>query len=110
MQKTLSFSLQQKAREEREAKRSMIDFRHEYLISTVASTLGLTNEEVTESLLEGTQVSLTLSKSATHPSMHPPIHLLKFTACTVYGPFSYQLHQSTVISMFHCLAIVYKAP
>lgn len=34
----------------------MIDFRHEYLISTVANTLGLTNDEVTESLLEGTQV------------------------------------------------------
>ena len=49
---------QQKAREEREAKRSMIDFRHEYLISTVASTLGLTNDEVTESMLEGTQVCI----------------------------------------------------
>ncbi|CAH3041642.1 unnamed protein product [Pocillopora meandrina] len=47
---------QQKAREEREAKRSMIDFRHEYVMSTVASTLGLTNEEVTESLLEGNQI------------------------------------------------------
>ena len=34
----------------------MIDFRHEYLISTVASALGLTNDEVTESLLEGSQV------------------------------------------------------
>lgn len=48
--------LQQKAREEREAKRSMIDFRHEYLINTVANTLGLTTDEVTESLLEGNQV------------------------------------------------------
>ena len=37
----------------------MIDFRHEYLISTVATTLGLTNEEVTESLLEGSQVCIT---------------------------------------------------
>ena len=36
----------------------MIDFRHEYLITTVANTLGLTNEEVTESLLEGTQVNI----------------------------------------------------
>ena len=53
------FSFQQKAREEREAKRAMIDFRHEYLISTVATTLGLTNEEVTESLLEGSQVCIT---------------------------------------------------
>lgn len=34
----------------------MIDFRHEYVMNTVASTLGLTNEEVTESLLEGNQV------------------------------------------------------
>lgn len=34
----------------------MIDFRHEYLINTVANTLGLTSDEVTESLLEGNQV------------------------------------------------------
>ena len=34
----------------------MIDPRHEYIINTVAESLALSSEEVTESLLEGTQV------------------------------------------------------
>ena len=56
---TLCFScVQQKAREEREAKRSMIDPRHEHIINTVAESLALSTEEVTESLLEGNQVQL----------------------------------------------------
>ena len=50
--------VQQKAREEREAKRSMIDPRHEHIINTVAESLALSTEEVTESLLEGNQVQL----------------------------------------------------
>ena len=50
--------MQLKAREEREAKRATLDFRHEYIINTVANALALPPEDVTESMLEGTQVNM----------------------------------------------------
>ncbi|KXJ25255.1 Dynein heavy chain 5, axonemal [Exaiptasia diaphana] len=47
---------QLKAREEREAKRSTMDFRHEYIIATIADALAIPTEEVTEAMLEGSQL------------------------------------------------------
>lgn len=52
--------LQMRAREEREAKRSKMDGRHEFILSTVADNLDMTIEEVEDFMLEGTQVSYSL--------------------------------------------------
>ena len=47
---------QQKLKEEREAKRSQLDERHNYILQTVADSLGLEYSEVEDAILEGTQV------------------------------------------------------
>ena len=47
-----------RAREEREAKRSRMDGRHEFILSTVADNLAMTVEEAEDFMLEGTQVYL----------------------------------------------------
>jgi len=47
---------QQRAREEREAKRSMLDGRHETLLGTVATSLGLDFNDVIDFVLEGNQI------------------------------------------------------
>ena len=50
--------LQQKLKEEREAKRSQLDERHNYILNTVADCLNLEHSEVEDAILEGTQVLL----------------------------------------------------
>lgn len=50
------FSLQQKLKEEREAKRAHLDERHFYILQTVADSLGLELTEVEDAILEGNQV------------------------------------------------------
>lgn len=57
--------LQMRAREEREAKRSRMDGRHEFILSTVADNLGMSVEEAEEFMLEGTQV-LSSDEPLTH--------------------------------------------
>lgn len=52
----LFFSLQQKLKEEREAKRAHLDERHFYILQTVADSLGLELTEVEDAILEGNQV------------------------------------------------------
>ncbi|XP_076449856.1 dynein axonemal heavy chain 5-like isoform X2 [Babylonia areolata] len=47
---------QQKLKEEREAKRSQLDERHQYILQTVADSLGLEHSEVEDAILEGTQI------------------------------------------------------
>ena len=47
---------QQKLKEEREAKRSQLDERHNYILQIVADSLGLEYSEVEDAILEGTQV------------------------------------------------------
>jgi len=47
---------QQKLKEEREAKRAQLDGRHDYVLSIVASCLGLDKPDVEDAILEGTQV------------------------------------------------------
>ncbi|XP_077383165.1 dynein axonemal heavy chain 5 isoform X2 [Festucalex cinctus] len=48
--------LQQKLKEEREAKRAQLDGRHDYVLSIVASCLGLEKAEVEDAMLEGAQL------------------------------------------------------
>lgn len=45
-----------KAKEEKEMKRSRMDTRHEFLLSTVAEWIGLPYAEAEEFMLEGDQV------------------------------------------------------
>ncbi|KAL6108919.1 dnah5 [Pungitius sinensis] len=47
---------QQKLKEEREAKRAQLDGRHDYILSIVASCLGLDKSDVEDSTLEGHQI------------------------------------------------------
>ncbi|CAJ1061772.1 dynein axonemal heavy chain 5 isoform X1 [Xyrichtys novacula] len=48
--------MQQKLKEEREAKRAQLDGRHDYILSIVASCLGLEKAEVEDAILEGNQI------------------------------------------------------
>ncbi|XP_077576575.1 dynein axonemal heavy chain 5 isoform X2 [Stigmatopora nigra] len=48
--------LQQKLKEEREAKRAHLDGRHDYVLSIVASCLGLEKADVEDAMLEGDQL------------------------------------------------------
>uniref|UniRef100_A0A8C8C8Z2 Dynein, axonemal, heavy chain 5 n=1 Tax=Oncorhynchus tshawytscha TaxID=74940 RepID=A0A8C8C8Z2_ONCTS len=46
----------QKLKEERETKRAQLDGRHDYVLSIVASCLGLEKADVEDAILEGTQI------------------------------------------------------
>ncbi|TSL82498.1 Dynein heavy chain 5, axonemal [Bagarius yarrelli] len=48
--------IQQKLKEEREAKRARLDGRHDYVLSITASCVGLEKAEVEDGILEGTQI------------------------------------------------------
>ncbi|KAM9310817.1 dynein axonemal heavy chain 5 [Pholidichthys leucotaenia] len=48
--------IQQKLKEEREAKRAQLDGRHDYVLSIVASCLGLEKADVEDAILEGNQI------------------------------------------------------
>ncbi|XP_052345049.1 dynein axonemal heavy chain 5-like [Oncorhynchus keta] len=48
--------MQQKLKEEREAKRAQLDGRHDYVLSIVASCLCLEKADVEDAILEGTQI------------------------------------------------------
>ncbi|CAL8248584.1 unnamed protein product [Lota lota] len=48
--------IKQKLKEEREAKRAQLDGRHDYVLSIVASCLGLEKADVEDAILEGTQI------------------------------------------------------
>ncbi|XP_078108037.1 dynein axonemal heavy chain 5 isoform X3 [Sander vitreus] len=54
--KTVSKVIQQKLKEEREAKRAQLDGRHDYILSIVASCLGLEKSDVEDATLEGNQI------------------------------------------------------
>ena len=53
-------SFQQKLKEEREAKRSQLDERHEFIMDGVASSLNLEKADVEDAVLEGDTVSLNI--------------------------------------------------
>ncbi|XP_073341886.1 dynein axonemal heavy chain 5 isoform X4 [Pagrus major] len=53
---TVSKVIQQKLKEEREAKRAQLDGRHDYILSIVASCLGLEKADVEDAILEGNQI------------------------------------------------------
>ncbi|KAM4633147.1 dynein axonemal heavy chain 5 isoform 2-T2 [Polymixia lowei] len=48
--------MQQKLKEEREAKRAQLDGRHDYVLSIAASCLGLEKADVEDAILEGNQI------------------------------------------------------
>ncbi|XP_051812950.1 dynein axonemal heavy chain 5 [Acanthochromis polyacanthus] len=48
--------MQQKLKEEREAKRAQLDGRHDYILSIVASCLGLEKADVEDAILDGHQI------------------------------------------------------
>ncbi|XP_039973302.1 dynein heavy chain 5, axonemal [Xiphias gladius] len=48
--------MQQKLKDEREAKRAQLDGRHDYILSIVASCLGLEKADVEDAILEGNQI------------------------------------------------------
>ena len=62
----LVFSLQQKLREEREARRATMDGRHEYLLSTVAERLEMSVEDAEEFMLDEDQVKICMIIVSTH--------------------------------------------
>ena len=47
---------QQKLKEEREAKRAQLDERHDYILLTLAESIGVDKAEVEDAILEGAQV------------------------------------------------------
>ena len=51
-----SFSAQQRLKEEREAKLSRMDGRHEYLFSTLSYKIDLSSEDIQEYIIPGNQV------------------------------------------------------
>ncbi|XP_053183407.1 dynein axonemal heavy chain 5 isoform X3 [Scomber japonicus] len=53
---TVSRLIRQKLKEEREAKRAQLDGRHDYVLSIVASCLGLEKADVEDAILEGNQI------------------------------------------------------
>ncbi|KAL4616938.1 dynein heavy chain 5, axonemal [Arapaima gigas] len=53
---SVSRVLEQKLKEEREAKRAQLDSRHDYVLSIVAFCLGLEKADVEEAILEGSQI------------------------------------------------------
>ena len=61
--------LQMRAREEREAKRSRMDGRHEFILSTVADNLDMRIEEAEDFMLEGSQVSNALLREVESPNV-----------------------------------------
>ena len=79
---SLSLCLQQKLKEEREAKRAQLDGRHDYVLSIVASCLGLEKADVEDAILEGTQVEHNTSLFHLHQS--PTLWSL-VTDCWVAG-------------------------
>lgn len=52
------YFLQQKLKEERDAKRAQLDERHNYILQTVADSLGLERSETEDAILEGNQVGI----------------------------------------------------
>lgn len=48
--------MQQKVREEREAKRATMDSRHDFILSTVSDRLGMKQDDAEEFMLDGDQV------------------------------------------------------
>ncbi|XP_067093621.1 dynein axonemal heavy chain 5 [Osmerus mordax] len=53
---SVSRVIKQKLKEEREAKRAQLDGRHDYVLSIVASCLGVEKAEVEDAILEGAQI------------------------------------------------------
>lgn len=62
---------QQKLKEEKEAKRALIDPRHQHLFSSVATKLSLEDAEVEEFILEGDQVYKRERTNITAPPLTP---------------------------------------
>ena len=56
------FTVQQKLKEEREAKRQSMDGRHQFVINTMVSKVNMEPSEVEEFLLEGDQVGSLLAR------------------------------------------------
>ena len=52
--------LQQKLKEEREARRAQLEDNHHFLIEAAADALGISKNEAEDSLLEGNQVCTVL--------------------------------------------------
>ena len=50
-------AMQQRMREERDAKRATMDGRHDFILSTVAERLGMKQDDVEEFMLDDDQVS-----------------------------------------------------
>ena len=70
-----NYGPQQKLKEEKEAKRATLDSRHQFLFGTVATKLRITESEVEDFIIEGTQV-------------RKPI----FTIIAVFKYYLYSLH------------------
>lgn len=64
------FSLQQRIREMREAKRATMDARHEHILSTVADQIDMSLEDAGEFMLDDNQVKLTFQWSSLTPNTH----------------------------------------
>lgn len=67
--------MQQKVKEERDAKRATMDGRHDYILSTVAERLGMKQDDVEEFMLDDDQVkgknpSCMLGRLRDHPPNH----------------------------------------
>lgn len=70
---SIYFCTQQKLKEEREAKRAQLDGRHDYILSIVASCVGLEKAEVEDSILEGSQVNSIRSGHSWQHCFHAPV-------------------------------------